>query len=163
MKQKHNLNERTFFVMNILFVCTGNTCRSPMAAEIFKKIIDEKNLKNINISSAGIAADNNSRASQNAMEACKELNIDLNGHISKSIFDVNLKNIDKFIVMTQTHKDFLIGLGVKDEKILVLGNQISDPFGGNIETYKNCRDQIYKALCKLIDDMFLDKNYNEQN
>ena len=60
-----------------------------MAAGILKKIIVEKNIKNVNISSAGIAADNNSRASQNAIEACREINVDLNGHISKSILSIS--------------------------------------------------------------------------
>ena len=54
-----NRSAREFFYrMNVLFVCTGNTCRSPMAAGIFKKIATEKNLKNINVSSAGIAVNN---------------------------------------------------------------------------------------------------------
>ncbi len=150
-----------FLEMNILFVCTGNTCRSPMAAGIFKKIIGEKNIKNVNISSAGIAADNKSKATKHAIEVCKEIDVDLNGHISKSIFDVNLKNIDKFIVMTQTHRDFLINLGVKSEKILILGDQILDPFGGKIEVYKTCRNQIYEALCKLVDDMIIENIENE--
>lgn len=137
--------------MNVLFVCTGNTCRSPMAAGLFKKIVREKNLKDVNILSAGISADNDSGATQNAIKACEELGVDLKNHTSKSIFDVNLNQIDRFIVMTYMHRSFLVNLGVKNEKIFVLGEQISDPFGGSLEVYERCRDQIYNALCELIE------------
>lgn len=143
--------------MNVLFVCTGNTCRSPMAAGIFKKIVQDKNLKNVNILSAGISADNNTGATQNAIKACRKLGIDLKNHTSKSIFDVNLGKIDKFIVMTDIHRNFLINLGVKGEKIFVLGKQISDPFGGDLRVYERCRDEIYCALCELIENFnFID-------
>ena len=147
--------------MNILFVCTGNTCRSPMAAGIFEKIINEKNLINVNILSAGICANNSSKATQNAIEACKEINIDLSKHISKSIFDVNLNDIDKFVVMTKNHKDFFLNLGVKNEKILILGDQILDPFGGDLKIYERCRDQIYNSLYELIKKF--DFNDNKKN
>lgn len=137
--------------MNVLFVCTGNTCRSPMAAGLFKKIVQEKNLKDVNILSAGISADNGSGATQNAIKACEELVVDLKNHTSKSIFDVNLNQIDRFIVMTEMHRSSLVNLGVKNDKIFVLGEQISDPFGGSLEVYERCRDQIYSALCELIE------------
>ena len=142
--------------MNVLFVCTGNTCRSPMAEGIFKKIVAEKNLKNINVSSAGIAADNRSGATENAVKVCQEWNVDLKSHVSKSIFDVNVENIDSFFVMTQSHRDFLINLGVKKERIFVLGSQIPDPFGGNIEVYAQCRNQIYRAISELIENFNFD-------
>lgn len=139
--------------MNVIFICTGNTCRSPMAAGIFRKIVQEKNLKNMEILSAGIAADNVSSATQNAIDACEKIGVSLKKHVSKSIFDINLHKIDKFVVMTSSHRDFLISLGVQNEKIFALGNQILDPFGGTLEVYENCRNQIYKALCELVENL----------
>ncbi len=139
--------------MNILFVCTGNTCRSPMAAGIFKNILAEKNIKNITVSSAGLAANNNSPASKNAIEACKKNGIDLSEHISRSIFDINLSSIDKFIVMTASHKDALLSMSVPIEKIHILGTGVLDPFGGDVKVYEQCRNQIEAALYELLDEL----------
>lgn len=140
--------------MNILFVCTGNTCRSPMAEGIFRKIISDENLKDINVKSAGISANNISKATKNAVDVCNEINVDLSKHISKSIFDININNIDKFVVMTNMHREMLLSLGINKDKIYVLGNQIDDPYGGDISIYRKCRDQIYDALNKFIKDIF---------
>ena len=139
--------------MNILFVCTGNTCRSPMAAGIFKKILAEKNIKNITVSSAGLAANNSSQASKNAVEVCKKIEIDLSEHISRSIFDINLSSIDKFIVMTASHKDALLCMSVPIEKIHILGTGVLDPFGGDVKVYEWCRNQIEAALYELLDEL----------
>lgn len=139
--------------MNILFVCTGNTCRSPMAAGIFKKIISEKNIKNITVSSAGLAANNSSQASKNAIEVCKKIGIDINQHISRSIFDIKLEPIDKFIVMTVAHKNALLSMSVPMEKIYILGDEILDPFGGDVKVYEQCRNQIEAALYELLDEL----------
>ena len=140
--------------MNILFVCTGNTCRSPMAEGIFKKIISDENLKDINVTSAGISANNISKATKNAVDVCNEINVDLSKHISKSIFNIDINNIDKFVVMTNMHREMLLSLGINKDKIYVLGNQIDDPYGGDISIYRKCRDQIYDALNKFIKDIF---------
>lgn len=139
------------FFMNILFVCTGNTCRSPMAAGIFKKIVKEKKLKNVEISSAGIAANNTSPATKNAIEVCQNIDIDIREHISRSVFDVNLYAIDKFVVMTKSHRDALLKLRVNSDKIYILNGEIVDPFGGDLTAYEACRDKIYAVLDQLAE------------
>lgn len=138
--------------MNILFVCTGNTCRSPMAQGVFRKILIDKGIDGTTTLSAGISADNKSKATENAIKACRAIDVDLSNHISKNIFDMDVSNIDKFVVMTDLHRDILSSLGIDINKIYVLGNQIQDPYGGDISVYEKCRDQIYHALCKFYDE-----------
>lgn len=124
-----------------------------MAAALFEKIIKERTLKNIEISSAGIAANNSSPASKNAVEVCKKIGIDLSEHISRSIFDIDFASIDKFIVMTSSHKKALLSMSVPMEKIYILGDEILDPFGGDFKVYKRCRNQIEAALYELLDEL----------
>lgn len=130
--------------MNILFVCTGNTCRSPMAEGYLKSL----NLKGINVKSGGLATDG-SPVSENAARASKERGIDISGHISRQLSSEDIAWADKIICMSKTHKAYLES--VAKEKLMVLGGGISDPFICGIEVYRACRDQIYNA----IDELFL--------
>ena len=129
--------------MKILFVCTGNTCRSPMAEAICNKLSDKKIAD-----SAGINAITGLSASVNSIEVCKEIGIDLSDFTSTWICDTNPAEYDLFAVMSESHKQMLITLGISPEKINVLN--ISDPYGGDLETYRKCRDEIYEAVKGII-------------
>ena len=90
--------------MNILFVCTGNTCRSPIAERILRSIADEKGLK-INVKAAGIVAFNGAAAADNAIKAMEKIKINIRDHTSTNlseelIMDSNLleDTINIFII-----------------------------------------------------------------
>ena len=133
--------------MRVLFICTGNTCRSPMAEGYLKH-------KGISAFSRGLCADG-SAVSFNSKEVMAELGIVISGHISKSLKAEDLLEAEKIICMSHSHKTAV--LSVADEKkVFVLGNGICDPYGGDMETYRICRNQITDELDRLLSVGFFD-------
>lgn len=137
--------------MKILFVCTGNTCRSPMAQAIAEDYIKKHNIKNIEVSSCGIYPEIGANASKNAVEVMKELGIDISNHKARQ-FDANdITDSDIIAVMSPQHMALLSVAGVPEDKIIILGGGIHDPYGSNIDTYRSCRDKISLEVTALID------------
>lgn len=144
--------------MNILFVCTGNTCRSSMAEGMLRDMLKKKGIDDINVSSAGIAAIPGSRASLNAIRVMQKRGIDLSGHRARRLDEDMLKQADLLLTMTEGHK---IAIQAAEpavwNKIYTLkeyagleGMDIRDPYGGSEADYESCLSEIEKALVILI-------------
>ena len=140
--------------MNILFVCTGNTCRSPMAAALFNKIAVEKDL-DVRIESAGLFANDGERASHNAIDVMKDYDIDLLEHRAKTINAELLESADIVLTMTAGHK---MALGqYAGGKVYTLcefageSDDVPDPYGGDMEEYKKCATRLYNVLLKVAE------------
>ena len=138
--------------MNILFVCTGNTCRSPMAEGLFKKLLAERNITDINCSSAGLFAMTGDEVTPNSVKACERFGVDISSHRARRITSFVFDETDKFVCMTFDHAASL-SLYVDPDKVLVLGGGIPDPYGGDIETYMMCANSIKIALNAQFDQI----------
>ena len=137
----------------ILFVCSGNTCRSPMAQGIFNKLAKEKNLDYI-AESAGILTKTGLPYSQNSVTACKEMDIDIENGKSVSILDVNINEYDLFVPMSVSHAQAIVAYGADKDKIMLLKSTgVSDPYGGNLDVYRECCKEIYQSILKLIEKL----------
>lgn len=139
--------------MNILFVCTGNTCRSPMAEAIFRE--KTKSYSNfVNVSSCGLGTYSGSPASENAILTMAERNIDISMHRSRQINQYIIDEADYIICLAQSHYKYLEPIA--KNKLLILGSGIADPFMGDIRVYRECADSITKAIdCLLKSDIFI--------
>lgn len=145
--------------MKILFVCTGNTCRSPMAEGIFRDILRKAGDNNIMCQSAGLSAINGDPAAENAIAVMDEIGIDLREHTARRISAEEIPMWDAYFTMSKTHAYILEQAGVPGDKIYV-PNYIDDPFGGDVEIYRSCRDKLvaevgefYQKLRVYLDSM----------
>ncbi len=140
----------------VLFVCTGNTCRSPMAEALFLHRQGDMGWK---ARSAGVFADRGSPASPNAVAAMAELGIDLSKHRSQPVTPAMVQKADLIVTMSAGHTAQVCARFPEVENKVFLINafgtskvpaDVSDPFGGSLNTYKRTRDEIDRALSDLI-------------
>lgn len=147
---------------NIMFVCTGNICRSAMAHGYMQyKINNEYYKDNFLISSCGTHAINGEKSTNNAILAMNEYNVDLSSHRATNVRDIDIENYDLILCMTIHHKENIIYLYPKlKEKIYTLKEyvdnnaeykNIDDPWGFDINVYKDCAKEIVDNVDKLIE------------
>lgn len=137
--------------MKIIFACSGNTCRSPMAEAVFKKMLKDEGIKDVEVESRGVVANVGADISENAKKALKSAGIPFKKHSAKQITTDDILNCDFVICMTERHR---MRLGCLP-KVFTLGQMtgcgdIVDPYGKDEETYKECLKEIQAALTKLM-------------
>ena len=158
----------------ILFLCTGNVCRSPMAEGLFRHAV--KGRGEFRIVSAGIGAIDGEPPTHHSVQAMREIGINISGQRSRALTSELVRSADLILGMTHSHTDTVALLYPKaaektfllrefDETLEPYEKDISDPIGSPYHVYVECRDQIEQGIVTLLKFMeqhnFLSKNPNQ--
>lgn len=156
-------------MLKIVFVCTGNTCRSSMAEALARCWLRTKASQNADtqVTSAGLTAFPGSPASHQAVEVMTEKGLDLSCHRAKQFSGELLDQSDLILTMTENHKRALVNMFPQSAaKIRTLaefadcaGSDIADPFGQSVEVYRKSAAQIEELIDRAFNKLF----YPEKN
>ncbi|MFC1668033.1 hypothetical protein ACFL1T_01455 [Chlamydiota bacterium] len=153
-------------IKSVLLVCTGNSCRSAMAQGILQKLLFH--LSEITIFSAGTNTQEGMPPTEYAIQATKEIGVDITQHKASPITVEKVKTADIVIAMTEYHRRYIIQLAGSDPKIrakvylltqfsdeeLLFQKDIADPIWGDIVEYRLCRDRMKKHLENFVKNFF---------
>jgi protein-tyrosine phosphatase len=145
----------------IIFVCTANICRSPMAAELLRHALDAEPEphRSIPVTSAGVSAVDGQPASPNSVEAMRKVGLSLSDHRSRHLTQTILNDALAVFCMTESHRDIMnVQYRELPKRIHLMrefmtdtsDHEIPDPFGGNLRTYESCRDSMVEAIPSLL-------------
>lgn len=148
--------------MKVMFVCTGNICRSAMADGMLKKMAIDRNLR-LEVYSCGIYAEDGDYATYNAIYVAKDYDVDISSHRATNIRKSKIKEMDIILCATKSHKEAVIYMYPELEgKVYTMKEyagidnngqdmDIKDPWGYDIEIYNNCISEIEKCLQKILE------------
>lgn len=139
---------------NILIVCTGNTCRSPMAEAIAKQALADRGWTHVQVRSVGTHAIEGSAPSPLAVEVLRDLGLDLEGHSAERLSQELVEWADLVLAMGPRHVEAVREMSGGDKVSLLTefldgpeaGQAIEDPFGGDRQVYESVRDLIRASL-----------------
>lgn len=141
----------------IAVVCTGNTCRSPMAETLLRDLLHQRFGREdvARVISAGVAAGRGSGASPQSVEVMGKLGLDLTGHSSQPLDDPVMSMADLVLTMTRRHRDAILAAWPdRKDRVFTLrrdGGDVTDPVGLSVDVYEQCAQQIRGELEKWID------------
>lgn len=144
---------------HVLMVCTGNICRSPMAAGLASHLLPERLRDRVQITSAGVSALQDHPAEPNAIAAMSEIGIDISSHRARQITRRLVGVVDLILTMEVMQREIVRDLLLPEkEKVRLLTDfcphsrepDIKDPYGGPLVAYQVCRDTLLPCVKALI-------------
>lgn len=151
--------------MHVLFVCTGNTCRSPLAEAIARQVAADRGGGDIAVSSAGTSAWDGAPASDGALLVGIERQLDLNAHRSRMLSPEIIDAATLILAMGPHHIERISALGGATKAHLLTdyaegssaGRAISDPFGGDLAAYRATADELDALIGRVFDRLMNDR------
>ncbi len=145
--------------MKIIFVCTGNTCRSPMAEGFFNEFCKKNNRDDMISLSRGVFAEIGKPASENSIISASQFGADISSHTACQLTSDDIYSSDYIFTMTDAHKALILNTFPDfSQKVFSISefascSDISDPFGGDISVYRKCAKEIYDAVQKIYEKL----------
>ncbi|MCD7729389.1 MAG: hypothetical protein LUI60_05695 [Clostridia bacterium] len=138
----------------ITFVCSGNTCRSPMAEALLRSEIKKQKIKWWDVTSCGIFAEVGGTMSPNSRQVLQEIGISADKFAPKQLTQSIIEKSEVVICMTDRQKQILDGCGKVYSMKEICGYEVPDPYGCSVDVYRMTREAIKKA-CPLIIEKFI--------
>jgi protein-tyrosine-phosphatase len=156
--------------MRILFVCTGNTCRSALSEAIARKIAIERGLTDVEAISAGTSAHDGAPASDGALLVGLERNMDIGGHHAQTLSRDLVRQADLILAMGPHHLERIEALGGAGRSYLLSdyashgasSRPISDPIGAELDVYRATADELEAEIRKVLDRITAERSTGAQ-
>jgi protein-tyrosine-phosphatase len=151
--------------MKLLFVCTGNTCPSPMAEALARKVVIERGLDNVDVMSAGTSAWDGAPASDGALLVGMERRLDLSGHRSQQLTRALVASSDVILTMGPHHLERVEALGGTGKSYMLSAyphrgssaRAVSDPIGGDLDVYRATADELEVEVRRVFDHLLAER------